>query len=58
MTLKKEHPEEPWEWISHETIYQHIYAFPRGELKKAMVSYLRQKKRLRGGRGKMKLKKQ
>lgn len=58
MRLKKEHPDEPWEWISHETIYRHIYAFPRGQLKKAMVSYLRQKKRLRGGRGKVKLRKQ
>jgi len=58
MSLKQEHPDEPWEWISHETIYQHIYAFPRGQLKKAMVGFLRQKKRLRGGRGKMKLKKQ
>lgn len=58
MALKKEHPDEPWYWISHETIYQHIYAFPRGELKRAMVSFLRQKKRLRGGRGKVKLKKQ
>lgn len=58
MALKQEHPDEPWEWISHETIYRHIYAFPRGQLKKAIVSYLRQKKRLRGGRGKVKLRKQ
>lgn len=56
--LKRAHPNEPWEWISHETIYRYIYAFPRGVLKKTMINYLRQKKRLRGGRGKLKLRKQ
>src|ERR1700676_1602009 len=56
--LKREYPDEPWAWISHETIYRYIYAFPRGVLKKTMINYLRHKKRLRGGRGKMKLRKQ
>lgn len=56
--LKKSFPDEPWSWISHETIYRYVYAFPRGVLKKTMISYLRHKKRLRGGRGKMKLRKQ
>lgn len=56
--LKQEYPNEPWMWISHETIYRYIYAFPRGELKKVIIHFLRQKKRLRGGRGKVHLKKQ
>ncbi len=56
--MKNSYPNEPWAWISHETIYRHIYAFPRGTLKKAMVNHLRHKKRLRGGRGKMKSRKQ
>jgi IS30 family transposase len=56
--IKRAHPDEPWTWISHETIYRYVYAFPRGQLKKAMISYLRHKKRLRGGRGKLKMRKQ
>ncbi len=55
--LKKAHPDEPWAWISHETIYRYVYAFPRGVLKKTMINFLRQKKRLRGGKGKLKLRK-
>jgi IS30 family transposase len=46
--LKKTYPDEPWAWISHETIYQYIYAFPRGVLRKILIGHLRQKKRLRG----------
>jgi transposase, IS30 family len=57
-TMKRSYPDEPWSWISHETIYRYVYAFPRGELKKAMITFLRHKKRLRGGRGKLKLRKQ
>ena len=37
--------------ISHETIYRCIYAYPKGELKKMMVSALRRKKSQRGPRG-------
>jgi len=32
--LKRAYPDEPWAWISHETIYRYIYAFPRGVLKR------------------------
>ena len=49
-SLKAEYPEEPWKWISHETTYRYIYALPRGELKKLVISRLRQKKRLRKNR--------
>lgn len=33
--------------ISHETIYQHIYCLPRGELKKELMKGLRQERKLR-----------
>jgi IS30 family transposase len=33
--------------ISHETIYQHIYCLPKGELKKELMRGLRRKRRLR-----------
>lgn len=46
--LKVEHPEEPEQRVSHETIYQYIYAHPVGQLKKELVEALRQ------GRGKRK----
>ena len=36
--------------ISHETIYQYIYALPKGSLKKHLIGYLRQKRRLRKNR--------
>jgi IS30 family transposase len=49
-TLKKEHADEPLKWISHESIYRYIYAFPRGELRKLFTSFLRTKRRLRKDR--------
>lgn len=36
--------------ISHESIYTYIYLLPKGELKKELISYLRQKKKLRQNR--------
>jgi IS30 family transposase len=36
--------------LSHETIYQYIYAKPKGELKKHLIKYLRQRKRQRKNR--------
>ncbi|EPJ8754085.1 IS30 family transposase [Pseudomonas capeferrum] len=35
-------PGQPERHVSHETIYLTIYAYPRGELKRQLVSYLRQ----------------
>lgn len=49
-TIKKEYADEPLMWISHETIYRYIYAFPRGELRALFTSYLRSKRRLRKDR--------
>jgi IS30 family transposase len=46
-TLKRMHPEEPQLQISHETIYTAIYAIPRGELRKEMISLLRQSRKKR-----------
>jgi IS30 family transposase len=34
--------------VSHETIYSAIYALPRGELRRELISYLRQDKPMRG----------
>ena len=39
--LKKQHPDNPRAHVSHESIYTCIYAQPRGELKKELVSCLR-----------------
>lgn len=48
--IKKEFADEPLRWISHESIYKYIYAFPRGELRKLFTSYLRTKRKLRRDR--------
>lgn len=40
--LKYQWPERPELHVSHESIYLAIYAYPRGELKRQLISYLRQ----------------
>ena len=52
--LRMEHPEDPSQRVSHETIYRYIYAHPAGELKKLLVESLRQghQKRRPRSRGK------
>jgi IS30 family transposase len=40
-TLKRMHPDNPGLHFSHETIYQAIYAMPRGELRAEVVALLR-----------------
>lgn len=49
-SLKREHADEPLKWISHESIYKYIYAFPRGELRKLFSTFLRSKRRYRKDR--------
>lgn len=48
--LKEEYAHEKIMQISHESIYTYIYILPRGELKKELISHLRQKRKLRENR--------
>lgn len=49
--LKITYPDEFTMQVSPETIYAHIYAYPKGALKKLMVQSLRRHKSKRGRRG-------
>lgn len=51
--LKIEYPTDKNMQVSHETIYTYLYVMPRGELKKELMSHLRQERTLRRKRGKM-----
>lgn len=51
-TLKLDHPDDPDMQISHETLYRHIYAIPKNELRKLFITHLRQAKARRGRRRK------
>ncbi len=52
-TLKHAFPDDPDRHVSHETIYNAIYAYPRGELRRQLIACLRQgrAKRLPRSRG-------
>jgi IS30 family transposase len=51
--LKRMHPQDEAQRVSHETIYAYIYAQPRGELRRVLIQALRQahKTRLPRARG-------
>jgi len=49
--LKVLHPDDPSMRVSHETIYQSIYVYPRGELKKELKASLRSGRAARRPRG-------
>ena len=49
--LKVEHPDDPSMHISHETIYQSLYVYPRGELKRELKANLRRGRTTRKRRG-------
>lgn len=49
-TLKKQFPADPAMNVSHETIYTYLYMLPKGELRKELISHLRQEKKLRQNR--------
>jgi transposase, IS30 family len=49
--LKVEHPDDPAMRVSHETIYQGIYVYPRGELRRELQACLRSGRTTRRRRG-------
>lgn len=49
--LRQAHPTEPNLQASHETIYTAIYAMPKGEFKKEVISLLRQRRKNREAHG-------
>lgn len=50
MELKRCYPNNKDMQASHETIYTYLYLLPKGELRKELIGYLRQKKKLRKSR--------
>src|SRR5215475_2305173 len=49
--LKVDYPDDPSMRVSHETIYQSIYVYPRGELKRELKACLRSGRAVRRRRG-------
>jgi IS30 family transposase len=46
-TMKRLHPHQPEQRVSHETIYNALYVIPKGELRTELLSCLRQRRRVR-----------
>jgi transposase, IS30 family len=51
--LRIEHPENQEMWVSHETIYQSVYVYPRGELTRELKAHLRTRRTQRRRRGRV-----
>jgi len=45
--LRRDHPNEPRRQVSAETIYSYLYVLPRGELRRELLSHLRQHRKKR-----------
>ena len=45
--IKRDYPQDKTMRISHETIYQHLYCLPRGQLKAELMRGLRQERKMR-----------
>ena len=56
--MKLEYPKDNYMRVSHETIYQHLYCLPKGELKKELMRGLRQVVKHRQRRGNIHLRRE